>query len=279
MAIVFNEEQHLFVLTTKQTEYQLKIDSLGYALHTYYGPKVGQDMAYLLSYEDRGFAGSPAAAGTDRTYSLDVLPQEYPVFGMGDYREAALEIENSDGSYGVELTYHSHHISEEKYQLAGLPASYKDGNEKVTTLELTLKDAISQLEVKLLYGVFEEKDIITRGVEITNVGNERLNLLKVDSASLDISPAEEMDVIHFHGRHNMERQYERIGINHGKFSISSHRGSSSHQHNPFIILADRATTETQGNAFGLMLMYSGNFLATAETSQFNQIRKIGRAHV
>lgn len=272
MSIVFNEAQSLFVLTTKHTEYQLKIDQFGFALHTYYGPTVGQDMSYLLSYEDRGFAGSPGVAGTDRTYSLDVLPQEYPVFGMGDYREAALEIENRDGSYGVELTYHTHEIISEKYHLIGLPASYADENEEVSTLVLTLRDVVSQLEVRLLYGVFPKKDIITRTVEVTNLGNEALKLLKVDSASVDVSPSDEMDVIHFHGRHNMERQYERTPIANGKFSIGSHRGTSSHQHNPFMILAEPDTTETHGEAFGLMLMYSGNFLATAEKSQFNQIR-------
>ena len=75
MAIVFHKEQNYFSLTTNQTEYQIKIDRYGHVLHSHYGNIVNQDMSYLFSYEDRGFSGSPAVAGTDRTYSLDVLPQ------------------------------------------------------------------------------------------------------------------------------------------------------------------------------------------------------------
>lgn len=272
MAIVYNKEKNFFSLTTNQTEYQIKIDDYGHVLHSYYGSLVNQDMSHLFSYEDRGFSGSPAIAGTDRTYSLDVLPQEYPVFGMGDYREGALELENADGSYGVELIYKEHKISNDKYALSGLPASYQNNNEEVSTLELTLKDDISQIEVKLYYGVFADRDIITRATKIVNLGEERIYLLKVDSASLDKNLTNDLDVIHFHGRHNMERQYERIPVGNSLFSIGSSRGTSSHQHNPFMLVCDKDTTEEHGETYGMMLMYSGNFLGTVEKTQFNQVR-------
>ncbi|MEG2709028.1 MAG: alpha-galactosidase, partial [Vagococcus sp.] len=149
----------------------------------------------------------------------------------------------------------------------------------MSSLKLVLLDEVSNVQVTLHYGVFEEKNIITRAVEVTNLGENPINLLKVDSASLDVTVTKPMEVVHFHGRHNMERQYERTSINHGKFSIGSHRGTSSHQHNPFMIIADEDTTETSGDVFGMMLMYSGNFLGVVEKSQFNQIRStlgIGR---
>ena len=55
-------------------------------------------MDYLLTYYDRGFSGNPSDAAGDRTYSMDVLPQEYPVLGTGDYRSSALIIRGADGS-------------------------------------------------------------------------------------------------------------------------------------------------------------------------------------
>lgn len=271
MAIRFSEEQQVFFLTTKQSEYQIKIDQYGHALHSYYGAKVDQDMSYLFSYEDRGFSGNPNVAGKDRTYSLDVLPQEYPVFGMSDYRQPALEIENQDSSYGIELTYDSHEIKTGKYSLPELPAAYQNQGEKVSTLELFLYDEISKIKVQLLYGVFEETDVITRAVTIVNLSAGNVNLLKVDSASLDYTD-KDFDIIHFHGRHNMERQYERVPLKNAAFSVGSHRGTSSHQHNPFVILSDPETTESQGDCYGMMLMYSGNFLAAIEKSQYNQVR-------
>lgn len=49
-------------------------------------------MDYVLTYADRGFSGNPYAAGMNRTYSLDTLPQEYPTLGTGDFRNIALDI-------------------------------------------------------------------------------------------------------------------------------------------------------------------------------------------
>lgn len=59
--------------------------------------KTNSSMDYVLTYADRGFSGNPYAAGMDRTYSLDALPQEYPSLGTGDYRNIALNIKNEKG--------------------------------------------------------------------------------------------------------------------------------------------------------------------------------------
>ncbi len=83
MAIRYWKEKQIFSIDTKNTTYQMKVDSYGFLLHLYYGAKVNGAMDYLLTYADRGFSGNPAEAGADRTYSLDVLPQEYPTWGTG----------------------------------------------------------------------------------------------------------------------------------------------------------------------------------------------------
>lgn len=48
-------------------------------------------------------SGNPYAAGMDRTYSLDALPQEYPSLGTGDYRNIALNIKNEKGVESADL--------------------------------------------------------------------------------------------------------------------------------------------------------------------------------
>ena len=98
MAIVFREENRIFALETAHTTYQMKVDDYGFLLHLYYGGKVSGDMDYLLTYSDRGFSGNPYDAGLDRTYSMDVLPQEYPGLGIGDFRSSAVAVRNGDGS-------------------------------------------------------------------------------------------------------------------------------------------------------------------------------------
>ena len=184
MAILFQEEKRIFTLQTKQTTYQMKVDNFGFLLHLYYGAKVSGEMDYLLTYYDRGFSGNPNDVGNNRTYSMDVLPQEYPTLGTGDYRNSAFVLRNHDESACCDLRYAGYEIREGKYELPGLPAVYAKP-EEAQTLEIVLEDAVSKVRVRLLYGVLEDEDIITRSVKITNYGTEYIVVEKASSACLD----------------------------------------------------------------------------------------------
>lgn len=105
MSIIFSEREKTFILHTKDTTYQMKVDDYGFLLHLYYGRRTEGCMDYLLNYADRGFSGNPYDAGADRTYSMDVLPQELPCQGTGDYRSPAVIVKNTDGSYGCDFRY------------------------------------------------------------------------------------------------------------------------------------------------------------------------------
>ena len=61
-------------------------------------------------------SGNPYEAGTDKTFSLDTLPQEYTAYGNGDYRINGLETEQADGSDTANLKYESYEISKGKYR-------------------------------------------------------------------------------------------------------------------------------------------------------------------
>ena len=270
MAILFQEEKRIFTLQTKQTTYQMKVDNFGFLLHLYYGAKVSGEMDYLLTYYDRGFSGNPNDVGNNRTYSMDVLPQEYPTLGTGDYRNSAFVLRNHDESACCDLRYAGYEIREGKYELPGLPAVYAKP-EEAQTLEIVLEDAVSKVRVRLLYGVLEDEDIITRSVKITNYGTEYIVVEKASSACLDFITGE-YDLLSFYGRHIMERNLQRARIGHGSQSIGSRRGTSSHQYNPAVIVAGKNTTEDIGDCYGMVFVYSGNFLCEAEQDQFDQTR-------
>ena len=95
MSIIFTEKDKIFTLHTKDATYQMKVDAYGFLLHLYYGKKTMGNMDYLLQFADRGFSGNPNDVGNDRTYSMDVLPQELPCQGTGDYRSPAIVIRNA----------------------------------------------------------------------------------------------------------------------------------------------------------------------------------------
>ena len=271
MAIHFDEKNQILTLHTKRTTYQMKIDAYGMLLHLYYGPRCEGTMDYLLTYYDRsGFSGNIYDAGNNRGYSMDSLPQEFPSCGSGDFRSAAVIIKTLDGFFNCDLRYSEHKIYKGKYGLTGLPAVYADSRE-ADTLEIVLKDEVMKVKAVLYYGVIEEKDIITRSVKLINEGGQKIYVEKLDSACLDFLYGN-YDVISFYGRHAMERNFQRMPIGHGSFSIGSRRGTSSHQYNPALILAEHETTEDFGTCYGMVYVYSGGFKAEVSLEQYDQIR-------
>lgn len=270
MSIYFEKEKQIITLNTANTTYQMAIVKQGILLHLYYGRKIEGDMSYLLTYYDRGFCGNPYETKEDRTFSLDVLPLEYPTYGNGDYRTACLNVKNNNGVYGCDLRYKSHRIQDGKYSIDKLPAVYATENE-AQTLEVVLEDKAAGIEVTLYYGVMEELDVITRSAGIRNIGSAECTITKAYSGCIDFMEGK-FDILHFHGRHGMERILERTPMIVGTQSFGSVRGTSSHQHNPFFILADKNTTEDAGECYGMSLLYSGNFKCEAEMDQYSQSR-------
>lgn len=270
MGIIYCEKDRTFTLQTKNTTYQMQVDQYGFLLHLYYGKKTEGCMDYLLTHYDRGFSGNPYDAGEDRTYSMDVLPQEFPCYGNGDFRSTAFVVENADGSMSCDLRYKSHTILKGKYNLKGLPAVYAS-DEEAQTLEILMEDPVTGVMVILLYGVLSELDIITRSVCIKNESNGKIYLNKIESASLDFLYGD-YELLTFYGRHAMERNVQRVPVVHGTQKIGSVRGTSSHQYNPMMILAERKTTEDKGNCYAMSFVYSGCFQGEVLKDQLNQTR-------
>ena len=272
MGIAFSEKDKTFTLHTMNTTYQMKVDSFGFLLHLYYGRRTEGCMDYLLTFADRGFSGNPYEAGEDRTYSMDALPQELPCQGTGDYRVPSVVIKNSDGSYGCSFRYQGHRILEGKYGLKGLPAVYAN-KEEAQTLEIDLEDPATKVKVTLLYGVFPDLDVITRSAVIRNTSQGKIYLEKAQAACLDFVSGD-FDLISFYGRHAMERNMQRTAVAHGAQVLTSRRGTSSHQYNPMIILAQKETTEDAGSCYSMSFVYSGGFKAEVEKDQYNQTRAV-----
>lgn len=271
MSIFYHESTRVFQIDTLRTSYQMQVSELGHLLHLYYGNKlINGDATHMVHMMDRGFSGNPSGA-QGRGYSLDLLPQEYPTFGGGDYRESCLEVRNADGSSAVELTYRSYSILHEKYDLPGLPAVYdkKLGD----TLAIQMEDRNTGLEVTLLYGIIEETDTITRAAVIKNAGEKPVVLEKALSCCLDFWESN-LEVVSLYGRHCGERNVQRVPAVHGKHLVESTRGTSSHQYHPFLMVCPPTTVEDHGACWGVNLVYSGSFMAQTEVDQMDSLRLV-----
>jgi alpha-galactosidase len=263
MTIEWNPETREFHLQNDRISYVMRVLENGWLGHLYFGTRLtqGRSYAHLVPGEFLGFdnrVGEP-------------LPLEYPSGGSGDFRIPAVAIELPDGSGVLDLRYSSHRTLPGKPAIPGLPSTYVEVGGEAETLEVTLEDAVAQIEVKLLYTLYRDRPVIVRGARIANTGQAPLILRSAMSMSLDL-PDSEWQLIALSGDWARERHVVRQAIRPGRQSVSSLRGASSAQHNPFVALARPATTEDAGEAIGVCLAYSGNFLAEVEVEPFGTAR-------
>ena len=272
MSIRIDSENGILTLHTAHTTYQMQIGTGGHLLHTYYGPRTEGTFAQSLIPADHGFSMNPYDMREGRSYSVDQLPLEYPGSNIGDFRTAAVDLITDAGICGCDLRVRSYKAEKTAYLLQGLPAA-RDPESESETLHVVLADEASGLEAELLYGVFFEKDVITRAVRMKNTGDHAMTLLAAASLCLDL-PERYTERIHFYGRHTMEMQTERCTLAHGIQTVLSGRGMSSHHHNPFTILCEESTGEEQGWCIGVMPVYSGNHRTDIEVDQKESVRVV-----
>lgn len=268
MAITFSEEKQVFHLQTCKTSYIIHIWRGKYLAHVYWGKKIkAPDMSNAVISKVGGF--TPNTDNED--YSLDFINQEYPT-GLGtDYRVPAISATYADGSRNVKLIYDGYKITGGKPKLQGLPATYVESEGEADTLQIMLVDKLKGMKVILMYTVFNEIDAITRTVKIVNESSDDIILERVFSASVDFETSA-FDFIDFHGGWGKERYMERTPLRHGIQSIDSKRGSSSHQLNPFYMMASKEANEEYGDVYGFNLVYSGNFSGGIEVDCMDKPR-------
>ena len=197
---------------------------------------------------------------------------EYPTHGIGDFREDCLRVKTKAGHSACQLTYLDHEIFEGKKKLEGLPATFGDEKD-CTTLELHCIDDVLDLKVTLVYTAFKDVEAITRSVRVENRSLDDSKLTRVYSTCLDMDD-DDYDMITLHGSWARERHVERRRVSYGKQGAASIRGESSHQDHPFLALLQKNANEDQGEVYGFNFVYSGNFIAQAEKTQFDKVRVV-----
>lgn len=259
----------IFKLDTPNTTYAIAIIDEKYISHVYYGKKIStNDIRYLLREDEPPFV--PSKNKREKNSFLDFAPMEYPETGIGDYRESAFCVRSISGHRASELQYHSYKIKVGKPKLEGLPATW-DNNNSCETLSIACIDKVLGIKVVLYYTVFSDSDAIARSVKVYNNGEQAVYLEKVLSACIDMDDRN-FQVMGLFGSWARERHIQRLPIGYGRQNISSFKGESSHQEHPFIALVTPETNQDCGEVYAMNFVYSGNFIAQVEKSQFDSIR-------
>ncbi|MBQ8950540.1 MAG: alpha-galactosidase [Eubacterium sp.] len=262
-------ENNLFMLQTEKTSYVIALSD-GYPGNLYYGKKI-DCFPSRDNLRESEYSYLTGGIGEKCTF-MDGFPFEYGVSGTGDFRTSCLEVISDKGFTGCELKYRSHKIYKGKKKKTGLPSAF--GKEEDTvTLEMKLQDVAGLVEVDLFYSIFKGSDVIVRSADVRNISESPVRLGRVLSSSVEFG-YDDQDIITLNGSWAREHIAARRPIGYGRVSASSQRGISSHQENPFMAVVSGNATETEGDAYGTALIYSGNFIAEAELTQHDTIRAV-----
>lgn len=269
--IIFHSNTKTFHLYNHQISYIMCVLENGHLGQLYYGKKIHdkEDFSYLV--EKCGRPMTSYVFEGDRTFSLEHIRQEYPVYGSTDYRHPAVEILQENGSRISDFQYQCYEICGGKPKLNGLPATYTESDDEAMTLCVVLYDKVTQMKVELFYTIFEEGGVITRSVKLYNEGTRPVHLLTAMSLSLDL-PDKEYVWMQLSGAWSRERHVKKRMLEPGIVAIDSMRGNSSHEHNPFMVLKRTNADENNGEVIGFSLIYSGNFRIQAEVDTHDVTR-------
>lgn len=215
---------------------------------------------------------------------------EVSEFGTGDYRSPSLEaVFKRDGSQNLSLQYLRHSISKGIIPSnSGLPLLGHAHAEGAESLLVVLADASAGLQVSLVYTVFPGISAVARRMLIENVGpalgsrakfrrlsgastakagsrREGVDLLKAMSATFDLD-TEDWHLVSLQGCYGAERLINVQRLQEGMVELGSRRGVSSHQANPVCVLTAGPPSEEHGVAYGVALLYSGNWRMEVERS-------------
>ena len=265
--IKFSEKEKQFHLQTNDCSYLFKVLPSGHLAHLYFGKKIHHKDFFENFTENKepAFGSSTSYSSENHGFSLNFEQLEYSSYGKGDYRDPSISIISDDGNRTFDFLYHSHQLYTEKSKLEGLPSSYGNVEGEVETLIVTMIDCVYHVRLLLSYSVFAEKNVYTRNVKIVNEGVNKLIIDNISSFSLDYDHSD-FDLLTLDGSWIRERHRHRRKLGIGKVEISSRKGVSSSDHNPFLLLCNGDTTEFSGESYGFALMYSGNHRCSVEVN-------------
>ena len=218
MHITYDETLKLFRLTAGDMLYAMGITDGAYLAHIYFGKNLPDaDLTELLRLDEPPF--TPSVNNRDKACYMDTLPFECPCFGLGDYREHAVEILDGAGMSTCDFRYVSHRIIPGKPGLPGLPATFGT-EQQAMTLCILCRDEHADLELELRYSVFEQMHTIVRSAIVRNTGRADCRLKRLLSATLTLD-GDGYDMLTLNGSWARERHVERCRLHMGKQRIDS----------------------------------------------------------
>ena len=270
---MIQKKNNTFILTTSHTSYVFQVLPSGHLEHLYYGEKIEVSQGGAIALEEKTEFLQGNMIGYSKEYpnlGLEDICLEMSSYGKGDIREPFVEVTHSDGSRTSDFLYESFEIQDGKTSCSGLPSAYGTA-EEVQELKVILRDKSYQLELQLIYNVFEASEVITRRAVLVNQSEHSVTLERLLSMQFDLDENDYSCSL-FTGAWTREMNRRDFPLRQGKIVNSSVTGTSSSRNNPFVMLWENGTTEDAGNCYGFNLIYSGNHYEVFEVNGFGKVR-------
>jgi alpha-galactosidase len=249
--VFFHAETRTWLLVTPSTAYALRLayGEAGDAIlrHVYWGPRLSIEQAAALP------------AWTDGGDQL--LGEELPAAGGGQrFGPPGLRVEFSDGARALEWRYVDHVI---------------DGGQ----LRITLADRHYPLELVLHYRVHPDTDVIERWTSLHHTGKAEPPVIveRCDSAHWTLPIRSGHRLSQVAGEWSAEFQLSRTPLPYGETTLTSRRGITRHQSNPWLMIDPGDATEEHGEVWSAVLAWSGGWRLVARRTLTDQVTLSGGA--
>ncbi|MCF4136863.1 alpha-galactosidase [Streptomyces sp. Tue 6430] len=240
--ISFSPDTGIWLLTTPRTSYALRIDETGAPCHLAWGPR-------LTLAEAEGLL-VPAGPAGDSFEGRPAVGEELPVDGGTRFGPPSLQVRHADGSRAFEWEPVGHRVDEPA------PGSAE--------LVLEFRDRLYPLYVALHYRVREDTDVIERRTVLRNAGEQRVELLRADSAAWTLPVLPDYRLSHVTGQWSAESRLRRDALPYGETVLTSRRGITSHHANPWVMLDAGDADEDHGRVWSAALAWSGTWRVTVQ---------------
>lgn len=287
--IRYIEENQVFILETKSTQYAMCVRPDGHLEHLYYGSR-GQEGGDLNTVglwdaaHDRSLFETGNAIALGGGLTLENMLQELSSTGKGDVSEPFVCMTHANGSTTCDFVYESYEIKNGRDELEGLPCAVESGGgmgegtgvaDGVTQLIVTLRDTFYRQKLELIYVTWDDCDVITRSARLTNESDDVERVDRLMSTQIDMRMYKEYDMIHFGGAWAREMHRSEHPVRQGKVAVSSSTGTSGSRANPFFMVAEHGCSEEHGECYGFNLIYSGDHMESCEQNSYGRMRIIG----
>ncbi|HEY2950926.1 MAG TPA: alpha-galactosidase [Micromonosporaceae bacterium] len=245
MPIAFDPDSGTFLLRTPSTAYAVRlIDGVPRLVH--WGGVLDPAEAAAVPLRDPGDAD-------------EAFGEELPTEGGPRFGPPGLRVEFADGTRAVQWRYTDHDVD-------------------TGHLRIGLADEHYPLAVDLHYRVFDDVDVIERWVTVRHTGaGAPIAVERVDSACWTLPYRSDYRLSHVAGEWSAEFQLQRGRLVRGETVLTSRRGATRHQVNPWVTLDPGDATEEHGEVWSAALAWSGSFRITARRTLGDHVAVTGGA--